>query len=106
MKKKNPTRTTKFQSIKLYREDLEEITNILHSHVIVMHLSDNEFEYENLDDLKEGRGEVFRNLLIDGIGTDCSVQLKLSAKLGNELTVYNEDEVFLSLQDLLRKRQR
>ena len=54
----------RFPPIPLYLSDLEEIVRIAQSRELEVKISDDKYEYESLDDLKENRGSRIRKLTL------------------------------------------
>ncbi len=54
----------KFPPIPLYRSDLDEIVTIAQVRELRVQISDDKYEYESLDDLKENRGNRIRRLTL------------------------------------------
>lgn len=106
MKKKPSERIKSLWSIKLYKDDIEELLQLLSEYVFAVQLSDKKYEYTGLDEVQNARGDVIRDLNIVGTGSEGSrVQLRFS-KAGTSLEVSNHDEAFLKIVDLLRPRKR
>lgn len=69
MKKKNSSSIFdelrhKFPPTPLYRSDLEDIISVAQSRELAILISDDQYEYESLDDLKENKGSRIKNLTI------------------------------------------
>lgn len=54
----------KFPPIPLYRSDLEEIVRIGHGRELRVRIADDQYDYENLDDLKENKGNRIKKLTL------------------------------------------
>lgn len=106
MKKKPSERIKSLMSFMLYRNDIEELLELLNGYGFDVQLSDKKYEYTNLEEIKDTQGDVVRDLTITGTGNgSCRVQLKFS-RVGSILEVSNHDETFLQMEDLLRPRRR
>jgi hypothetical protein len=76
-------------SVFLSREDLEEILSVFTSTCKTVSISDDEFEYDSLDDMREGRGATVRKLVISGDEPPISLKLQRYAFPGVFLTAHN-----------------
>lgn len=54
----------RFPPIPFYRSDLEEIVRIAETRELQVRISDDKYEYESLDDLKENRGNRIKKLTL------------------------------------------
>src|SRR6266508_4475787 len=106
MRKNHSTRTKNFGSVTLYRDSIDEITTLLHSNLYAPQLGDKQFEYDTVEELLTERGEVLRDLTITGAGNDSDVNIQISWRLGSKLEVVNNDALFLTISDLLKKHHR
>jgi hypothetical protein len=107
MRKRRSARTETYGSVVLYRDDFTELLDLLNSYVFSVTLSDKEYEYENLEELQSKRGEVIRHLQITGHGTASTLILEIPGTArGARLEVVHSDEVFLNVQDFVKKHRR
>jgi hypothetical protein len=107
MRKRTSTRTETYGSVVLYRDDFTELLDLLNSYVFSVTLSDEEYEYENLDELQNKRGEVIRHVQVTGHGSESTLILEIpSTARGARLEVIHSDEAFLNIQDFVKKHRR
>ncbi len=66
MRKKHDSKGTNLGSVKLYRNDMEEITHILEEAGCKVTFSDKESEYDSLNEVETVRGPRLNNLQIVG----------------------------------------
>jgi hypothetical protein len=78
MKRKVADAEQKFVSLKLYKKDLEELLSIFTSIFGGYRLSDNQYEFDSLNELQERRGTVIKYLTIG------SPSSSLELDIGNE----------------------
>lgn len=105
MKKKPLMRTTPFWSVNLYRDDVEELLNILHENQYTATIGDSKNSYESLDELREQKGSQVSEFAIEGFGSEAEFQLKISP-IGNFLTVTNGDSLFFQVKEFLKAHTR
>jgi hypothetical protein len=104
MKKKEFVfRRATFPSVKLYRDDVEEILTLITPYA--KQISDEKYEYTDLDDLAQGRGNIIHNFSIDGTALGTTFKLTIS-QTGNYLQVTNKDEIFLQLKEFFKTKRR
>jgi hypothetical protein len=106
MKKKALVRTTQFPSVKLYKNDIDEIFSLFNEYVYATEISDGKYDYDDLEDIRQTRGNFIPELFIEGKALNTSFTLKLSRTTGNWLEVRNRDEFYLQMNDVLRSRKR
>jgi hypothetical protein len=106
MKKKVAIRRKTIPCLKLYRNDVEEILSLLDDYVYEKAISDKTHEYTDLNDLQQERGEIINELFIEGTALGARLELRVSKKGNNSLTVINSDEIFLQLIDSLKTKRR
>ena len=73
----------RFPPIPLYLSDLEEIVRIAQSRELVVKISDDKYEYEGLDDLKENRGSRIRRLTLS-LALENSAYTSLTVEIDND----------------------
>ena|GEM_PF-4470135 len=67
MKKKEPlSKSTSIRNVVVYREDLEEIIQLLESREMQITISDSGFEYSKFDEVTKHRGYHLHELNISG----------------------------------------
>lgn len=106
MRKKPYKRVVSLVSVKLYRDDIEELLAILNSYSYVIEVSDDKNIYSDLDAMKTILGGRISTLTIEGTAVGTSFSLNISNKSQSKLQVANRDEVFLQVYEFLRARQR
>jgi hypothetical protein len=105
VKKRASHKTTSLFSVKLYRNDLDDILTLLETHRYTKDISDAKNEYMDLADLEHEKGTVIRDLSINGAGDESSLKLHLG-KGGITLEVNNDDGLYFLLKALLRSKTR
>jgi hypothetical protein len=65
MRRKQVREYKKFPSVVLYQEDLQELIEIFKGNTSSFTISDNEFEYDNIEELKAKRGPKVKLLFIE-----------------------------------------
>jgi len=106
MKKKLKGEQKNCTAVKIYRNDIEEIIELMKAAFAVVEICDEEFEYDSIDELIERRGEQIKNLTISSAVP--SLSLKLST---GEIKLVRDGETgtmtpFVQIQEILRRRQR
>lgn len=67
---------THYQSVCLYRDDLDDIINLLSENTERVVISDSEYEYESIEDLKKNRGLKPKKLAINSYTPYISLEFK------------------------------
>jgi hypothetical protein len=104
MRKRVLNRETTVTSVTLYRDDLDELLKLLNDYHFDIHISDDEFDYDNLADLQHSKGDRVSKLNVRGFHNTTVLDFKVSHN--TTLNVLNGDEAFLSVRDFLEKRKR
>lgn len=101
--------------VRLYREQLEEIIDVLQTAKLDVTISDREFTFSDLDDLKDNRGSPLTDLTITGNAPDTlswnqlSVEFSKGAKTTVFLSSGTEDSLnacWYKVRDILTDRYR
>ncbi|HAF43828.1 MAG TPA: hypothetical protein DCK83_02510 [Gallionellaceae bacterium] len=78
MKPKNPSPYARlrhrFPPFPLYRSDIEEIIHIAEGRELVVKLSDENYEFDSLDDLKVNRGKRIKRLILNFVPSDSTYE--------------------------------
>lgn len=106
MKKKPSNRGTSFVSVKLYRNDIEELLSLLSDYVYAIEISDDKNIYSDLNELQATCGDRIPSLSIEGTAMGTSFKLELARQSRSYLEVTNRDEVFLRVIDFLKAHRR
>jgi hypothetical protein len=106
VQKKLRGQTKSFPSVSLYREDIDELVELFTSSCAHVKITDNDYEYSTLDEVKSKRGQQTGRLAIEAE----SPTLSFSIGVGQTVLVHGgSDEAILpytKIQQLLRSRRR
>lgn len=105
MKKKLNGETRHFVSVKLYKNDLDEIMEIMGTISTNIQISDHEFDYDSIEELEERRGQYINDLelTIDSplFSVTCAGEAKLMRGRERETLA-----PYLQIQSILKSRIR
>lgn len=95
-------------TVMLYRDDLDEIVDIMQRHCLSTSISDDKFQYESLDDLQKNKGRQIKSVTFGG--SEPYVSLSFASRHPYTFLYASGEEeaeaIFLKLRDLLFKRRR
>lgn len=74
--------------VRLYRGDVENLIDILTNSGLNVVISDSEFTYDDLDELRAHRGTEIKELKIDGADPESNGTRRVSVKLSNHKDAY------------------
>jgi hypothetical protein len=105
-KKKGKSDCKHFRPVNLYREHLEHIIDIFSESCGKVEISDDEFEYENLDELKRIRGLRPKKISIRGRDPDVFLDLNRNyIYLHRSTSDQNSIYVYKMVEDILQENK-
>jgi hypothetical protein len=107
-KKTAPTQFTYSDSVKLFRDDIEDIIKILSDKCERLTIEDNEFVYDSLDEVLDKRGPYPRQPSITGFEPYVSLKIRIKRSRTTLDTSGDGDNLapFFFIQDIFRRRRR
>jgi len=108
-------------ALEMYRYDLEQLIALFHEHCETVKISDDKYQYDTLDEIKEQLGSYIRDFEIHGTGPSLHLRLNRievvdSTPSTRTTTWFNElrsdeatdeaDNLFFRAREFLTKRQR
>jgi hypothetical protein len=109
MRKKNsPSQSSTSPSVKLTRDDVEEILEILTGVCKRIEIEDDKFEYDSLDELEQKGGKKIERLILSGVSPYISLKVREDG-FRTKLFASGDDSAlapYLKIKGILERRKR